>query len=641
MAQLNRKALSRTLISGSNDSFRKEVKKFKGLMKRDRAAFASGSSITGLKASIIRDFEQFALLEGMGEEERLGVMIGLSGLSIEKVQLLANRNILNFEEGELMIDTIMEDSSAGVLERENTILRILEGGEIATNRIAYDISKNQDPFCDWSQDQELHLEILDSSVNSYIEYMDSLAKHPNLDAETIGKVGEYWLQALEHAMEIQRIAGHTYIATRGLGIELPTYMRGSLENGLLSPTWEQLTPEKYRDPIWRIGFVPPEEIAKELLKMLFPKKWEKLLKACMNEIVAVQKPQKPVLPANHISLAKRLVREYPEAHFPESYVKELGEACGWDDDTVVSVVELEYYGISLEDAIFLVHEGLDDKIVGKHTLVASILEVEGIAHKQLHYAFKVLSENGCWDLMDVLHNYFRWMELMPGDNMEDQEDQELSAVLAFVSKPPAEREGVYPLLKTNEDEIFEALLELESGNERVERTLNGYTEYSSRFVKNGGPSSEEEEDGEVAPIGEIERPHQSLQLPSEAEDHIRSKGILVENVKRAIIYGLRLSSRKSAIGGKYFPITAFRHNVRTVLSREGGNPEERVKVIEDFLYKEGVISRYKQGDVVKLNLKDDIGQHNDPSEVGQQILDSVISWKVEFDRRTTINGTGS
>ncbi len=641
MAHLNKEKLSRALISTSNDSFRKEVKKFRGVMKRERAAFASGSSISGLKAFLIADFEQYAVFGNIGAENMARVMIGISSLPMEKMQRIATRNFQSLEDGKRLVDEILEEGSAGILAREKIVLELLERGNAATDRIAAEISKSQNQICDWSQDYGQHLDILGISVNSYIDSIEALAKNPTPDAETLETIGECWLEALKHSVEIQRIAGHTYIATKGLGIEIPTYMRGSLENGLLNPIWKQLTPEEYKDPLWNIGFVPPENIARELLKMLFPKKWEKLLKNCMEKIVVVQKPQKPVLPAEHTSLAKRLVREYPEERFPENYVKKLGEACEWNEGNAVSVVELEYYGIGREDAVFLVQEGLDAEIVGKHTLVASILESEGIAHRQLHYAFRVLNEDSCWDLMDVLHNYSGWMELMPGAG-EDRESQELSAVLALVSSPPAGREGVHSLLEAYEDEVFEALVELESGNERVEKALRGYTEYSLRFVKNGGQVEEEDENGEgrdAVPAREIKRPHQSLELSQETEQYIASKGILVENVKRAIIYGLRLSSRKSAIGGKYFPISAFRKNVRVVLSREGGNPEERVKVVEDFLYKEGIISYYKQGDVVKLNLKDEIGQHNEPSEIGQQILDSVIGWKVEFDRKTRGNGS--
>lgn len=641
MAQLNKEKLSRTLISTGNDSFRKEAKKFRDVMQRERTAFTSGNSISGMKAVLLADFEQYALVCDIGAEEMARVMIGLSGLPMEKIRNISARDFGSFENGKQLVDAILEEGSVGIKAREETILRLMERGGETEGKIAAEIFGCQDQFCVWAQDYDQHIEILEFSVNTCITTIEELAKNPNLNAEDLETIGGFWMEALVHAMEIQKIASHTYIATRELGIEIPTYMHGSLENGQLSPIWKQLTPEKYQDPIWRIGFVPPEDIAKELLKMLFPKRWEKLLKDCMEKTVVVKMPKKPVLPAEQISLAKRLVREYPEESFPENYVKELGKACEWNEGTAVSIIELEYYGINREDALFLVQEGLDAEIVGKHTLVASILESEGIAHKQLHYAFKVLNEDMCWDIMEVLHNYFGWMEVMPGKAGE-REGQEISAVLALVSKPPSSREGVYPLLKKYEDEIFECLVELESGTNRVEKAFMEYSDYSKRFVKNGASPEEKdgEEDEDVVPAREIERPHQSLELSQETKKYISSKGILVENVKRAIIYGLRLSSRKSAIGGKYFPISAFRKNVRTVLSREGGNPEERVKVIEDFLYKEGVISYYKHGDVVKLNLKDEIGQHNEPSEIGQQILDSVISWKVEFDRKTR-GGNGS
>jgi hypothetical protein len=51
-----------------------------------------------------------------------------------------------------------------------------------------------------------------------------------------------------------------------------------------------------------------------------------------------------------------------------------------------------------------------------------------------------------------------------------------------------------------------------------------------------------------------------------------------------------------------------------------------------------VVSTYKQGRFARLNVKKD-GEYVEPTGLGQQILDTIVKWKVEFDRETKGNGS--
>jgi hypothetical protein len=128
------------------------------------------------------------------------------------------------------------------------------------------------------------------------------------------------------------------------------------------------------------------------------------------------------------------------------------------------------------------------------------------------------------------------------------------------------------------------------------------------------------------------RPHDSLVLPDTVVTALARDGIAPEILRLALVSGLRLHSRKAAIGGKYFPVEAFRNNVLRALKGCDDAPEV-AKRVEAFLYRCGVTTYYKEGGVVSLNLKDEVGQHNAPTETGRAILDAVVAWKTAFDRK--------
>ena len=220
---------------------------------------------------------------------------------------------------------------------------------------------------------------------------------------------------------------------------------------------------------------------------------------------------------------------------------------------------------------------------------------------------------------------------MPG-NWGEKEVQQTSAVLALSAPPPKNREDALETLEKVENEILEVLLEADGDVGPAERIIGEYREYCARFEKTSSETLPKKR--EVHPSLEnikVARPHELLIFSSETEQEIASAGISSENVKRMLAYGLRLSSKKASIGGKYFPIEMFRNNSRRVLTKEAGNPDERVKVVEEFLRGEGIVSTYKQGKFARLNVKKD-GEYVEPTELGKKILDAVVGWKVEFDR---------
>lgn len=497
-----------------------------------------------------------------------------------------------------------------------------------------------DQVCIWASDGGMHLEYIAQSEAIGMGLLNQSLDFPFMGAEEMERQMDLFSAAAKCGFALERAVTHTYLICKSMGIPVSGQVQALLSEGLIFETVrENYAEQELSREISALAQIAEGELAAELLKTLQPGKWEKYLEECLAPLVQVSEAPKsrPSFPKEHFSLAGKLMAEYPDAEFSGDYVQGLGESCGWDEEKAAAVMEMELSGIGREDALALASEKEWD-VIPKHNLMAPVLEEAGILHSDVHYAFGLLSEEQCWDLGEKLQEYQEWMELMPGD-WRELEKQQASAILALSITPAKERKGAPALLEEYEDSLLETLLETEGDAEHAEKTLGRYGKYCNRFLEGEKEPEKEKSRQTRRKKGRIMRPHESLCFPAHAEQYIESKGILVENVKRALIYGLRLSSRKSAIGGKYMPITGFMQNTRTVLSREAGDPNTRVGAIKDFLYKEGIISYYKNGNVIMLNMKAEVGQHNEPSEVGQQILDSVVGWKVEFDRKTKGNGS--
>lgn len=542
---------------------------------------------------------------------------------------------------------------AAILERKGTVREILavagefgrekqDASSIERTKLRRfskskmeEILNSGDAMCALAMDKGLHLAFILEFEKRGDVLVDNLLFYPQMDAKAITELGGIHQEVVENAIGIERFFVHSFLACRALEISISSQASSVLEFPHFMNADEILSEEKCAQHIKALSGLPGEDVAKELLKLLHPDKWEAYLIGCLPKQVQVKgepskEAQNPAFSKEHAHLSERLLREYPDEEFSGIYIQELGKACGWDIENAICVEELGNYGIDREDALFLVGQGLSAEMVSKHTLMESILSSMGISHREIHHVFMLLSEDQCWELGEKLEKYLGWKKIMPG-NWSERDVQETSALLALSIAPPKGREGIHSALENCEDCIMGQLLETDGDVERAESRINDYKDYGEGFVQNEGAASEESEGEEAVPAAR-EEPYETLEFPPDVEGQIGFRGLSVENVKKTLVRGLRLNSSKAAIGGKYFPLVAFRKNTRGFL-RAG-----ELADIEEFLYKEGVISYYKNGDVVKLNLKKSIGQHNAPSVVGREILNSVISWKVEHDKRTKGNG---
>jgi len=495
-------------------------------------------------------------------------------------------------------------------------------------------ANNSSLVCSWGSDTHLHTAYINNIRATGENLLENMFSLPYMEEAGMREQMEIFLQAVEFGTTLELAVTHAYLICEALELPTPAQVQALISNSTIFETLkEDYTPQKRAGEIKLLSQVPQEDLVRELLKILQPKRWEKYLEGCIAPIVVVPPPVKaaPVFPKEHTLLAGRLLQEYPDESFSGEFVDDLGRACSWDEGRALAVVELEYYGINREDALFILEQGEAEEMVPKHTLMASVLELQGICHQEMYYGFRLLNEDQCWDLGEKLDEYFAWLELMPG-NWGELEIQQASAVLSLITSPPENRDEVLELLELMENDILEVLLEADGNVGLAERIIEDYKSYCRRFEKTSQETAPKKREVRT-PLGNIRvaRPHELITFSHELEGEINAAGISPENVKRMLAYGLRLSSRKASIGGKYFPIEMFRNNSRRVLTKEAGNPDERVKVVEEFLTGEGVISTYKQGRFARLNVKKD-GEYVEPTELGQRILDAVIGWKVEFDR---------
>ena len=236
----------------------------------------------------------------------------------------------------------------------------------------------------------------------------------------------------------------------------------------------------------------------------------------------------------------------------------------------------------------------------------------------------------------------------------------LAALLSTVCGPPAGRGKLKHALAENDDAIIGAILDNDLCLDAFDDAYRRLAEYAAKFkedsangmeageleTENGKPGTGgkgpetametlEDEGAEEGGMAALEgRPHESLAFSQAAESAMRAEGVEPEDVRRALVYGLRLSSPKAAIGGKYFMTAAFRDNVERVLGQDGEEIPVRRERVEKFLVRHGAISYYKGGDTIRLNIKKD-RSYVEPSETGEDIIGSVLRWMAEFQKLTS------
>jgi hypothetical protein len=428
-----------------------------------------------------------------------------------------------------------------------------------------------DFFCMSSMDAEYHALQLDAHLEEFKSFFVADGR-PGLAFTEMGAL----MEVLEASFELNRfcvamdkVILHTIIASLALGIELPRNFRNWLARESPGGARYEGYGDDFKEYIDNLRGAGEERIAKELFIMLYPKRWEKLFAECTRAEFSQPVPAAAAINWNEL---------------PKGAQEEDG---GGSEKTRAAIVG-----------------------------------------KMREYAKK---ESGEADA-----NYLEWDKLMPGDFSPGKRIP-LCAVLAVSAPAPGGREGISGVLEEYGDAILEIIAD---GPPEAGEAISAYSEvfeYAERFGRDGDlQKTAQAEHGEEAGPGrekvELKRPHESLEFPAQVSQEIGEAGISEENMKRVLVYGLRLSSRKAAIGGKYFVLPLFRKNAERVVESDLLRPREVVGEIEDFLYKHGVIAYYKGDNVIMLNLKEELGRHNKPDETGQAILDSVVKWKTEFDR---------
>jgi|GEM_PF-6193133 len=303
---------------------------------------------------------------------------------------------------------------------------------------------------------------------------------------------------------------------------------------------------------------------------------------------------------------------------------------------LIDALNLSEDGMIMDDAIFLVNN-VDDAQIALHARLDAVLDFFDLNHEKLHFILSKLNAEDLELFSGKLHDYSCWMDLMPGSQFDDSEKMLLSAALALhTSSPPGERKLAAAHLKENEDAFIEGTLSYEADSaENLFRLFEEYQEYSERFVRSSIIIFDDgTKESEVFQTRKPIKPHKKLLFSKKAFTAIKDAGITVDDMRIALVYGLRLTSGKRAVGGRYFPVQYFRNNCEALLSNGDMPVPEKRALIEKFLLQHGVISIYRKNDgQVRLNIKED-GYYTEPSEVGHEMLDNVLAWLSNFKQET-------
>jgi len=333
-----------------------------------------------------------------------------------------------------------------------------------------------------------------------------------------------------------------------------------------------------------------------------------------------------------------------------------------------------------DDIVYYYSKGLDEFAVAR----ALILKTSGVKKeasgllakdKQVLYTIMDFLANGTMEKLrmgftDILSAFLSierekwngmskrlievdgWLSLMPL-KWDRERVIALSVYLGRVTSPPESgRLAILERCKRCSPHV-RRLMKLE-GRGEIRDYLDAFIEYynsppgeevvqkKDRKRKRKKEAIEESEDVVIETVGKSEahleqlsipKPHESLVFSPDTLVALINEGLHPEDVRRVIVYGLRLASRKAAIGGVYFETVFFMDNAERVLEKNDREIPIRVKEIRDFLLRHGVISYYKQGDTIRLNMKKE-DQKSTLTQLGSQMLDAVKARIHEFQRQT-------
>jgi hypothetical protein len=294
---------------------------------------------------------------------------------------------------------------------------------------------------------------------------------------------------------------------------------------------------------------------------------------------------------------------------------------------IAAAVMLEGHGLARKHATFFGPKREHDELTSHLSIVPK--DANLFSPSEIMMIFGSVPNDRWAALSKRLKEIDGWLRLIPKE-LDQKQRIELATFIGRVAEPPNKKEDICEKLNKSEEEVLRILVS-ENVDSQVLDDYDRFVEYAREILT---PEVTRSDSGTFTAIA----PHEQIQIPSEVASHLQEQGISPEDVIRMLVYGLKLNSPKAARGGKYFPTEKFRQYSESALESNGREIPKRRAEVETFLLRHGVIATYKQGDVMRLNIKDD-SQSTTPTDIGQRILNTIISWMNRFQRETAISAS--
>lgn len=366
-------------------------------------------------------------------------------------------------------------------------------------------------------------------------------------------------------------------------------------------------------------------IALILLKTLYPMNAERRLEEVTFRISAPMRREEP----ERVDALAEKVRELIDAG--EEELREYRNEFGEDAEKIAKAISMAREGASKKLSVFAVENSLDDKVLSFMIDAEEMVCPLGVECEDVFMALENLSSENRDAMLgnrEVMEKAAGWLALMPNYM---REMPELAFLLGLHFDAPEEKASAHQFLVAHQVEFEDAMLRNGGDLGRFESDLEGFTGYLQGFVKADSKSEGPVAEDAPAPARQM-RPHESLAFSEEPEAAMVAEGVQPEDMRRALAYGLRLSS-KAARGKRYFRAQHFRMNTDRVLARNGQEVTARRESMEAFLIRHGVAAYKKAGtNLIRLNIADDSGVK--PDKIGAAMLGDVVRWMQEFQRET-------
>ncbi len=490
------------------------------------------------------------------------------------------------------------------------------------------IKSQESKFCDWLGDRPLHLSDLNDGADFFRAYFASYGVEGSeestlpLDNGICKRMMASAAGYLISLVELEEDLRHAFIASKALGAELPATVLKILNSHepYFESLKEQLFSDKYAEIITSLQTDRKKsELAQELLKLLYPKKWEEYLAETDETFMEKKKVQE-----EEKQWKKKFAAAGIFTEFSFGKIRGFMELSGADVEKAVEFAKLADSGLFPADIFMLMKIGADASEREAHASANKFLAINGLCHESIRAAVKSLDDDQRKEFPERARQYACWLRMMP-DNIPYDSRQEISAMLAFCAEPPKNPKEVYRALLENDQKILEQ-------NERMRHSVpeQVFSEYRDTML-NVSMGKEKMLQKEFIP------PHEEIYFSSDLRWHLGLTKVNPEDVRRMAVYGLRLASQKSTREGRYIAATAFRDSYPVLCAEADTSkmPEEELKAflerhrliaenVELLLRREGVIV-VKDNRLVRLNIngKED---GNTITPMGKEILRMTETW---------------